>query len=107
MRYDCKSTDGCHFDKWPEYAVDMFSMKSCLENAKIVTEQSEMVEQSASHRQIFKGKEMFTLFGDMVERLQENELGQIWQMRRQHSTTVYELNQSGVSNTGLMCWHTY
>ena len=27
-----------------EYAVDMPSMKSCLENAKIVTEQSEMVE---------------------------------------------------------------
>ena len=40
MRYDCKSTDGCH----AEYAVDMPSMKSCLENAKIVTEQSEMVE---------------------------------------------------------------
>ena len=60
-----------------EYALDMPSMKSCLENAKIVTEQSEMVEAICIPQadKSSKVKEMFTMFGDMVERFQENELG--------------------------------
>jgi hypothetical protein len=60
-----------------EYAVDMPSMNSCLENAKVVMEQSEMVEAICIPRAdtSAKMKDMFTMFGDMVERLQENELG--------------------------------
>ena len=69
-----------------EYAVDMPNMDSCMENAKVVMEQSEMVEAICIPQadKSSKVKEMFTIFGDMVERLQlcgrnerlqENELG--------------------------------
>ena len=77
VKYDNKATNGCHFDEGAEYAVDMPSMKSCLENAKIVTEKSEMVESNLhpTTDKSSKVKEMFTMFGDMVERFQENELG--------------------------------
>ena len=60
-----------------EYSVDMPSMKSCLENAKVVMEQSEMVEVVCIPRadKSAKMKDMFSMFGDMVERLQYNGLG--------------------------------
>ena len=60
-----------------EYAVDMPSMNSCLENAKVVMEQSEMVEAICIPRadKSAKIKDIFSMFGDMVERIQYNELG--------------------------------
>ena len=47
------------------------------ENAKIVTEQVRIVEAICIPQadKSSKVKEMFTMFGDMVERFQENELG--------------------------------
>ena len=57
-----------------EYSVNMPSMESCLKNAKLVTDQSEMVDVICIPRadKSAKMKDMFTMFGDLVERMQEN-----------------------------------
>jgi len=61
-----------------EYEVNMPDMDTCMKNANLVEGQ-----RSAAARAICipradksaKVKDMFIMFGDMVERLQENELG--------------------------------
>ena len=60
-----------------EYSVNMPSMESCLKNAKLVTDQSEMIDVICIPRadKSAKMKDMFSMFGDLVERMQENELG--------------------------------
>ena len=60
-----------------EYAVNMPDMDTCMKNANLVEGQGRgagvicipQADKSA------KVKDMFTMFGDLVERLQENELG--------------------------------
>jgi len=60
-----------------EYAVNMPDMNTCMENANLVVGQGRGAEAICIPRSdtSAKVKDMFTMFGDMVERLQENELG--------------------------------
>jgi len=60
-----------------EYAVKMPDMNTCMENANLVEGQGRGAEAICIPRAdtSAKVKDMFTMFGDMVERLQENELG--------------------------------
>ena len=60
-----------------EYAVNMPDMNTCMENANLVEGQGRGAEAICIPRadKSAKVKDMFTMFGDLVERLQENELG--------------------------------
>ena len=60
-----------------EYAVNMPDMNTCMENANLVEGQGRGAEAICIPQadKSAKVKDMFTMFGDMVERLQENELG--------------------------------
>lgn len=60
-----------------EYAVNMPDMDTCLKNAFLVEEQERGAETICIPRAdtSAKVKDMFTMFGDMVERMQEGELG--------------------------------
>ena len=60
-----------------EYAVNMPDMNTCMENANLVEGQNRGAETICIPQadKSAKVKDMFTMFGDMVERLQENELG--------------------------------
>ena len=58
-----------------EYNINMPDMKTCMEQARIVMSQDTAAETLCIPRadKSAKVKEIFSLFGNMVERLQENE----------------------------------
>lgn len=60
-----------------EYAVNMPDMDTCMENANLVEGQGRGAEAICIPQAdtSAKVKDMFTMFGDMVERMQEGELG--------------------------------
>ena len=60
-----------------EYAVNMPDMDTCMKNANLVEGQERGAEAICIPRAdtSAKVKDMFTMFGDMVERMQEGELG--------------------------------
>jgi hypothetical protein len=60
-----------------EYAVNMPDMDTCMKNANLVEGQGRGAEAICIPQadKSAKVKDMFTMFGDVVERLQENELG--------------------------------
>jgi len=60
-----------------EYAVNMPDMNTCIKNANLVEGQNRDAETICIPQadKSAKVKDMFTMFGDMVERLQKNELG--------------------------------
>jgi hypothetical protein len=60
-----------------EYAVNMPDMNTCMENANLVEGQGRGAEAICIPQadKSAKVKDMFTMFGDMVERMQEGELG--------------------------------
>ena len=67
-----------------EYAVNMPDMNTCMKNANLVEGQGRGAEAICIPRADIcipradtsaKVKDMFTMFGDMVERMQEGELG--------------------------------
>jgi len=60
-----------------EYAVNMPDMDTCMENAVFVEAQNRGADAICIPRAdtSAKVKDMFTMFGDMVERMQEGELG--------------------------------
>ena len=75
-----------------EYSVNMPSMESCLKNAKLVTDQSEMIDVICIPRadKSAKMKDMFSMFGDLVERMQENELGTSYSKCRDGTEQLYQ-----------------
>ena len=58
-----------------EYNINMPDMKTCMEQARVVISQDTATETLCIPRadKSAKVKEIFSLFGNMVERLQENE----------------------------------
>ena len=58
-----------------EYNINMPDMKTCMEQARTVMSQDTAAETLCIPRadKSAKVKEIFSLFGNMVERLQENE----------------------------------
>ena len=58
-----------------EYNINMPDMKTCMEQARVVISQDTATETLTIPRaeKSAKVKEIFSLFGNMVERLQENE----------------------------------
>ena len=58
-----------------EYNINMPDMKTCMEQARVVISQDTAAETLCIPRadKSAKVKEIFSLFGNMVERLQENE----------------------------------
>ena len=60
-----------------EYNVNMPDMKTCMEQARIVTSQGVEVEALCIPKadDTAKVKEIFSLFGNMIQEMQTNELG--------------------------------
>ena len=60
-----------------EYNVNMPDMKTCMEQARIVTSQGVEVEALCIPKadDTAKVKEIFSLFGKMIQEMQTNELG--------------------------------
>jgi hypothetical protein len=60
-----------------EYNVNMPDMKTCMEQARIVSSQGVEVEALCIPKadDTAKVKEIFSLFGNMIQEMQTNELG--------------------------------
>ena len=60
-----------------EYNVNMPDMETCMEQAKIVSSQGVEVEALCIPKadDTAKVKEIFSLFGNMIQEMQTNELG--------------------------------
>ena len=66
-----------------EYAVDMPNMNTCLSQAKIVEAQGKDVDVLCIPKadNSAKMREVFSMFGEMMNRMQESELGSPYQQR--------------------------
>lgn len=66
-----------------EYAIDMPDMNTCLSQAKIVEEQGKDVDVLCIPKadNSAKMREVFSMFGEMMNRMQESELGTPYQQR--------------------------
>ena len=74
-----------------EYNVNMPDMKTCMEQARIVTSQGVEVEALCIPKadDTAKVKEIFSLFGKMIQEMQTNELGSSYSKCKNGTRQLY------------------
>jgi len=74
-----------------EYNVNMPDMKTCMEQARIVSSQGVEVEALCIPKadDTAKVKEIFSLFGNMIQEMQTNELGSSYSKCKNGTRQLY------------------